>query len=194
MTPWLLVDFGDVISRPYDDDSYRTLAALLDLDATHLRSTYWQHRRAYDAGEPSAAYWSKVAGRGVPDDLAERLDAADVAAWSRTDPQMLALLAEQRHAGARLALLSNAPHVQAAAFDRADWAPMFEHLLTSSRLGVAKPDPAAFTLALATLRATPGDVTFVDDRPENVDAAAGLGIRTILYAGVENLRGALSQA
>lgn len=188
MTPWLLVDYGDVISLPFDDRAQDALAGLLAVDAARARSAYWQHRRAYDAGEPSERYWSRVADRLVSTGEARELDAVDMAGWGRVDPEMVALLGELRRAGTRLALLSNAPSGQADAYDRADWAPLFEHRLTSSRLGVAKPDRAIFTLALEMLDAAPADVTFVDDRPENVAAAAAEGIRAIRFTGVDDLR------
>ncbi|MGH3744231.1 MAG: HAD family hydrolase [Mycobacteriales bacterium] len=188
MTPWLLVDYGGVISRPFDERAYDALAALLDVDVTRLRTAYWRHRRAYDGGEPAVDYWSRVAGRRVSEAAAEPLGAVDVAGWSRVDPSVLDLLEEQRRTGVRLALLSNAPFLQADAYERATWAPLFEHLLVSSRLGLTKPDPAIFARALDVLGGRPDEVTFVDDRPENTDAAALLGIHTIPYVGAEDLR------
>lgn len=187
MTPWLLVDYGGVISLPFDDRAYRALAALLDLDEGGLRTAYWQHRLVYDGGEAATDYWSRVAGRRVAEPVAERLNAVDVGGWSRVDQRVLDLLEEQRRDGVRLALLSNAPRAQAVAYEQAAWATLFEHLLVSSRLGLTKPDPALFVRALDVLGAEPGDVTFVDDRPENVEAAAVLGINAIRYAGVDDL-------
>lgn len=188
MTPWLLVDYGQVISRPFDDRAYRTLATLLNVDEAPLRTAYWQHRLVYDGGQPAPEYWSRVAGRRVSMAEAEQLNAVDIDGWSHVDENVLDLLAEQRQAGVRLALLSNAPHAQAAAYEQATWAPQFEHLLISSRLGLTKPDPAIFSRALDVLAAGPVDVTFVDDRPENVHTAASLGICAMRYVGVDDLR------
>ncbi|HEY5335968.1 MAG TPA: HAD family phosphatase [Mycobacteriales bacterium] len=194
MTPWLLVDYGMVISLPFDEDAYDALADLLGTEARHLRERYWQHRLAYDGGQSSEDYWSRVAGRPVSEAEAASLNAQDVAGWERVDPLVLDLLDEQRQRGTRLALLSNAPFTQADAYDRAAWARLFEHLLVSSRLGLTKPDPAIFARALKLLEAAPRDVTFVDDRPENVAAAAVLGLHTIRYNGVDDLRHLLLRA
>lgn len=194
MTPWLLVDYGEVISLPFDDDAHGALADLLGMNPGSLRERYWQHRLAYDAGEPSEDYWSRVAGRPVNSVEAARCDAVDVAGWSRVRPDVLALLDERRRLGTRLALLSNAPFTQADAYDRAPWASLFEHLLVSSRLGLTKPDPAIYARALDVLGALPQDVTFVDDRPQNVDAATAVGIRALRYAGVDDLRRGLLRA
>jgi putative hydrolase of the HAD superfamily len=49
-------------------------------------------------------------------------------------------------------------------------------------MGLAKPDPRYFQTILAELQLHPDDVIFVDDKPQNVRAAATLGIHTICFA------------
>ncbi|MCW2758413.1 MAG: hypothetical protein JWO46_2159, partial [Nocardioidaceae bacterium] len=144
MTPWLLLDYGDVISRPYDASVRGEVAALLDLDPAVVEERYWTDRLDLDAGLPTPPYWSGVAGRPVDQAEAATLDRVDLGGWARVDEEMLALVEEQRAAGVRLALLSNAPHVQADAFDEVAWTAPFERLFVSARLGLVKPDPAIF--------------------------------------------------
>jgi 2-haloacid dehalogenase len=45
---------------------------------------------------------------------------------------------------------------------------------------------------LDRLGAEPGDTAFIDDRPENVAAAAALGIRGKLFVGPEDLAAELA--
>jgi putative hydrolase of the HAD superfamily len=191
VTPWLLLDYGDVISLPYDERVGAEVARLLDVSPEELMERYWFNRVHLDSGLPTAPYWSAVAGRDVSDDEAAQLDAVDLGGWARTDQEMLELVEEQRAAGVRLALLSNAPHVQADAFDKVAWTVGFERVFVSARLGMVKPDPAIFEHVLQELDAKPEDVTFVDDRAANVEAAAALGIRALLFTGVDDLRAAL---
>ena len=191
MTPWLLLDYGDVISLPYDQEVGAEVARLLDLSSQELMERYWVNRAHLDAGLPTAPYWSAVAGRDVSEDEAAQLDAVDLSGWARTNAEMLELVEEQRAAGVRLALLSNAPHVQADAFERVAWTAGFERVFVSARLGMVKPDPAIFEHVLAELDAHPHDVTFVDDRPANIESAAAVGIRSLLFTGVAQLRAAL---
>jgi putative hydrolase of the HAD superfamily len=56
----------------------------------------------------------------------------------------------------------------------------FAALLSSSTLGVAKPDPRAYQAAAAALGLPPGDCAFVDDLPINVEAACAVGMRGVL--------------
>jgi HAD superfamily hydrolase (TIGR01509 family) len=52
----------------------------------------------------------------------------------------------------------------------------FQHFFASSRMGVAKPDPRAFELAVAQMGLTLGEVIYVGDSPRDVEAARGLGM------------------
>jgi len=191
VTPWLLLDYGDVISLPYDEQVGAEIARLLDLAPEELMERYWVNRSLLDSGLPTAPYWSGVAGRDVSDEEAAQLDRIDLGGWARTNADMLALVEEQKSAGVRLALLSNAPHLQADAFEEVAWTAGFEHVFVSARLGMVKPDSAIFEHVLEELGARPEDVTFVDDRAANIDAAAELGIRCVMFTSVEELRARL---
>lgn len=57
-----------------------------------------------------------------------------------------------------------------------------DDLVYSHEVHLAKPDPAIYHLACERLEVEPGEAVFVDDRPENVDAAAGLGMHAFLHA------------
>jgi len=52
----------------------------------------------------------------------------------------------------------------------------------SSEIGARKPDRKIFLVALERLGTTAGQVLFVDDRVRNLDAAARLGMRTVLLS------------
>jgi putative hydrolase of the HAD superfamily len=60
---------------------------------------------------------------------------------------------------------------------------LFEHVIDSSEVGVRKPDPAIFRIALARIGdPAPERTLFVDDYEGNVAAARALGLRTLLVA------------
>ena len=56
---------------------------------------------------------------------------------------------------------------------------LFDVVIDSCRVGLRKPDPRIFRLALDRLQVAPELVLFVDDRPGNVAAAAALGMQTV---------------
>jgi epoxide hydrolase-like predicted phosphatase len=87
-----------------------------------------------------------------------------------------------RAAGVRTALVTN----NAREF-RDGWRALlpadelFEHVIDSSEVGVRKPDPEIFRIALARLGdPRPERTLFLDDHEGNVRAARSLGLRTLL--------------
>ncbi|WFE24955.1 HAD-IA family hydrolase [Solwaraspora sp. WMMD791] len=180
---WLVFDYGKVISLPQAPDAVAAMAAVAGLPAATFERRYWQYRDAYDGGCPAGRYWSQVVGRPLDDDdpLVVELDRADVASWSRLNPDTVEFVADCAAAGHGLALLSNAPASLAVAIEAAPWAQAFHHLLFSCRIALTKPDPAIFQVLLRQLAAPAGQVTFVDDRPENVAAAAAAGLTALCY-------------
>lgn len=96
-------------------------------------------------------------------------------AFPDTAPALKAL----HGAAIRMAVLTNfeLPSVDRT-LTHADLDPaMFEVTLTSSSLGIAKPDPRAYRAAAAALNLPPTACAFVDDLAENVAAARSVGMR-----------------
>jgi len=58
---------------------------------------------------------------------------------------------------------------------------LFDVEIVSALVGLAKPDPAIYRLALERLGTAPEATIFVDDYPPNVAAAAALGIQAIHF-------------
>ena len=57
----------------------------------------------------------------------------------------------------------------------------FDGLTISAEVGVMKPQPEIFQLALEQARVQASEAVFVDDMPANVEAANALGMRGILF-------------
>jgi putative hydrolase of the HAD superfamily len=60
--------------------------------------------------------------------------------------------------------------------------PHFAGWIISGDVAARKPDPAIFHRLLAESQAAPQDILFVDDRSANLDGAAALGLRTVLFS------------
>ena len=59
--------------------------------------------------------------------------------------------------------------------------PLIDAAFISGDLGVRKPDPKIFHIALERLGLEPDECVFVDDYPERVETARCLGISSILF-------------
>jgi epoxide hydrolase-like predicted phosphatase len=54
-------------------------------------------------------------------------------------------------------------------------------IIYSDEVGLAKPDPRVYRLLCDRLAVSPAELVFLDDVPENVDAACDLGIQALLH-------------
>ncbi|MDO0936471.1 HAD family phosphatase [Streptomyces sp. DG2A-72] len=185
----VIIDYNGVLGRQPTLAMWTRLADLAEWSSGHISSfqdAFWAPREAYDAGELSdLAYWAKVLGHHPGPRLLRTLRAADTAMWIHTDDRVLDILCRARAAGLPMVLLSNAPHFLSDTLDATDWRrELMTDALYSARLGLCKPDPAAYEHALAaTGIADPGRVLFIDDREDNCQTAAALGLRTLHYTG-----------
>lgn len=64
---------------------------------------------------------------------------------------------------------------------RNGFADAFDAIVISAEVGLQKPDPRIYQLALQNLGALPQAAALVDDMPANVDAARSLGMEGILF-------------
>ncbi len=66
-----------------------------------------------------------------------------------------------------------------------DFLSEFDRRYVSGHMGVIKPEPAIYAMLEADCGLPPGRLLFVDDRPDNVAAAAARGWRTHLFEGAQ---------
>jgi putative hydrolase of the HAD superfamily len=70
---------------------------------------------------------------------------------------------------------------------------IFEAFFTSCYLGQVKPDEAIYLNALGMAGCPPDRAVFIDDRALNVEPATALGLKAILFCGLEELRESLRE-
>ncbi len=60
-----------------------------------------------------------------------------------------------------------------------EWLQIFRERFYSPPLGLRKPDPRIFEIALARANVAPADALFLDDRLENIHGAQAVGMQTL---------------
>ena len=70
---------------------------------------------------------------------------------------------------------------------------IFALFVSSCFVGLRKPDPRIYTLALDLTQRSPEECCFVDDRAENLEPAKKLGMHTIEMQSAEQLQEALQK-
>jgi putative hydrolase of the HAD superfamily len=88
----------------------------------------------------------------------------------------------------RLLLLSNTDPIHVAHLDANFSFPRYFHAwIYSCVVGVSKPDPAIYGLAILQAEAAPGQILYIDDAPAYVEAGRRAGLQTIHFQGAERL-------
>src|SRR5438552_11618932 len=110
MTPTgLILDFGEVLTRPQRRDAAELMASLVQLPFEEFLARYWRHRPAYDGGLAVEEYWRRVVERtdALPPAMVNELVEADALSWTDYRGDVWDIAAAFRGRGHRTAMLSN---------------------------------------------------------------------------------------
>jgi glucose-1-phosphatase len=152
------------------------------------------HSQAFGLGKLSADDYAARFLRDWGIDLEPSRFVQEYRSWSRCllpgARELLAVLRPRY----RLAALSNS---NALHWDRNSTeigvTELFEVAISSHQVGLCRPDPAIYRLALDRLQVSPDAVVFFDDLRPNVVAASELGIRAFQVEGVDEVRACLAR-
>lgn len=188
----LLLDYGEVISRSPSVAARTELAGLVGVPLADFEVAYERHRLDLDRGTLSVVdYWRTMAaelGQEWSLSHVQRLWTLDFTSWFEPEPAVVDLLVELHEGGTRMALLSNAGHDFGDPLRRTPFASLMERVFVSAEMGLVKPDPEIYRVAMAELGVTAAETVFVDNKLVNVEAATALGVTGHHFTGVEGLR------
>lgn len=189
----LVFDYGGVISKPQDTSRVEEMAQLLRLPTDTFLRTYYHFRDLYDSGAIDyQKYWEKIAGRhgiALNYDTVEQLLKLDILGWTVIDQEMVSYLGDLRRSVQKMAVISNiTPDLLSAIRPGSSWLDLFDVLIFSCEVGVAKPDPKIFSICLDHLNLPADECLFIDDTPANVEAARTVGMQGHRYLSLEGLR------
>jgi epoxide hydrolase-like predicted phosphatase len=134
-------------------------------------------------------FWQQVSGEhGIRQvEIAENLLGRAFTEALRTHVPVIELIKELGTSGVKLAVLSNTIEPHAKALRDAGLYDGFDYLFLSHEVGMRKPDPSIYQYALEELGTKPEATIFVDDDPENVEAAEALGIKGVIFTDTDRV-------
>jgi putative hydrolase of the HAD superfamily len=204
----VISDFGGVLTTPVAG-SFAVFAERAGLTMAELRSALgaiFARGGAHalyelECGRISEAEFVARLERALLEDCGREISCAGFseALWDglAPNPPMIALMTQLRAEGYRMALVTN--NVREWETRWRAMAPIddiFEVVIDSAFVGVRKPDPEIYELALAGLGVEGAECLFIDDLERNCVAARAFGMRTVTYSdadqAVAEIRAALN--
>jgi len=176
---WLLCDYGEVISLPQPLADKVALEEEVGRFGPSSGAPTGSTVRAMTAVTPrSRSTGTPCSDSGRSAEGWSALIELDIAGWLHPNPASLTAATRAAERGLRLAVLSsNAPHEVADAIDngRLGWS-VLTSALQLPDCEHTKPEQEVYVAALQALDAAPSQVTFFDDRRDNVCAARRAGM------------------
>lgn len=195
----VLFDYGMVLSGPPNGAAWARMRSATALEEEPLHREYWAHRHEYDRGTYTGeAFWRKVAsGAGIEvltaDQVTELID-ADTDLWTDPNESMVEWAKRLQRVGVRTGILSNlGDAMQTGVLRKFKWLAGFDHHTWSHNLKIAKPEPEIYRYAAEGLKTEPAAILFVDDKPENIEAAHSAGMQALQYQDHESFRQNISR-
>ena len=181
-------DMGGVILRTADRSGREAWEAELGLPPGELDRLVFESQISRRAAVGQASVdqiWAHVAqALGLAPDRAAALE-RDFWSGDQVDPRLVEYIRQLRPTY-RTALLSNAwPTARQLIEDEWRFADIFDIVILSAEVGLVKPDPAIYQLALERLGVAPGAAVFIDDFVENVEGAGAVGLHAIHFQSTE---------
>jgi putative hydrolase of the HAD superfamily len=196
----VVFDYGNVLGLEQTLEDMKAMALVCGIPLERFSELYWNLRPAYDRGDiDGPAYWTAVVGQqelgqrepgqqklGLNRDQIATLIKLDSESITRPNQGAVEWAELLHHEGFPLTLLSNMPLELSRHLTKSfPSLSTFEHLIYSCDYRSIKPEPALYRNCLELLKAAPQDILYLDDRAENVEAAAGLGMNSVLFDTVE---------
>ncbi|MGI0071974.1 MAG: HAD family hydrolase [Thermoplasmata archaeon] len=178
----LLWDVGGVLlSNGWDHSARAAAAARFGLDPAELERRHGLVDGPFETGRLDTEGYLSATVFYEPRSFLREEFVAFMHARSTPNPGAIATARALRASGRyRMATLNNESRelneYRLRSFGLRD---LFDVFFSSCYTGRRKPDPDAYRFALELTQRAPDECLFLDDRPENLEAATGLGLRTL---------------
>lgn len=149
-------------------DNYEAIAERV-VELTHQADRGWISQDEWECAVAELSGLSKDAVHAIAFD-------------TQRNQALLDYVQTLRTRGYRVAMLSNvARGVMNTLFSDEEMDRFFDTVVLSGEVGVIKPQPEIYQIALDRLGAKPEQAIFIDDRQDNCDGAEAVGMQAVRY-------------
>ena len=188
----VVFDYGGVFADHYCYPYFENFANELGVDthqANLLVSEKSEHGKKYRLNQISRdEFWRIViAGGNNPNANIDKLEAQ----WEQSyqpDPRMLSVAYKLKKAGKKVALLMNTDQRRLKYIkSNPTIVKHVDTIFTSCEIGLIKPDKEIYSEVIKSLRVSPKDIVYLDDRSSHTHSAGELGINSINYHPIKSI-------
>ena len=186
----IVFDFGGVLVKSDKSVFADYIQEIFKVDKEELLKILQDFKAARKEGIHEPVFWQRCAQEyhvDLPADFEVQFESVKLSSLKEIEG-MRELINSYKSQGYRVAILSNVGPRHSVFLRNSGYYDGFAPVLLSCELGVNKPDPKIYQILLSHLQVAPEDCIFIDDKQENIDAAALLGIDGIVFSSVEQVK------
>jgi putative hydrolase of the HAD superfamily len=189
----VLFDIGGVLgSNGWDREQRAAAIEHFGIDAEDFQYRHEETVGALEAGQISLDEYLDVTVFGSPQTFSRAEFKEFMFAQSIPWPDSIAVARDVAKSGVRMATLNNeSEELNCHRIQRFGLGAIFPTFFSSCWLGVRKPTRRIYDRVFGMTQAAPQRTVFVDDRMQNLNPAAAMGVKTILFENAEQLRASL---
>lgn len=190
MVKAVIFDLGRVLIHYDHNLTLAGIAAVSDISSSDAKAIMEEIALPLGTGKMSARDFHRflVQRAGTSDDF-EQFLRAFCRGMQRDETALAYAVALEQRPGVRVGIISNANHAHAIWLrNNLPELGQLSAVLLSNDVGLLKPDPAIFRLAIQRLQVEPANSLFVDDLEENVHGAEAVGMNGIVHRSWEETR------
>jgi putative hydrolase of the HAD superfamily len=186
----VLFDIGGVLgSNGWDREQRAAAIERFGIDAEDFQYRHEETVGALEAGQISLDEYLDVTVFCSPRTFSREEFKAFMFAQSVPWSESIAVARDVARSGVRMATLNNeSEELNRHRIVRFGLGEIFPTFFSSCWLGVRKPTHRIYERVFGMTMAAPEQTVFVDDRVQNLNPAAAMGVKTILFESPEQLR------
>jgi len=186
----LFCDIGGVLlTNGWGHESRQKAAEVFKLDYTEMQRLHEFIFNVYEIGSLTLEQYLDTVVFNQPRDFTKEDFKSFMYAQSEELPNMLQWMIEWKNSGCgfRIIAINNEPkELNDYRIKKFKLHRCFDAFISSCEVGMRKPDPGIFKLAMGVALASPDQCYYFDDRPMLVQAASRLGIQAYHHQNFES--------
>lgn len=177
----IFFDWSGVIADDNGDECIRKSLTNVGVSESKIKEVLEKHFNDFMLGNISEIkYWNNIKneyGLNIPDQYCGVYDR-----WQGITPNqnMIELINELKKLGYKVGLITNIIKPVFDIIKASGYYDVFDDIVASCEVGLIKPQPEIYNLALKKLGASSQKSIFIDDKQLNLDTATRVGFKTIL--------------